>query len=48
LIIICPNILQQQWQESVERWLFKPAYIISYLDSEERKVLYKKFCQENG
>jgi len=46
LIIISPSILQQQWQNSIEEWLNKPAYIISYLPSETRKIFYQRFCQE--
>ena len=34
LLIIVPSILQQQWQKSVENWLGKPSYIITYLDKE--------------
>lgn len=48
LLIICPGILQTQWQESVERWLNKSAYVISYLPLTDRQVFYQKFCQEKG
>ena len=47
LLIICPSILQTQWQEAVENWLYQPAYIISYLLLKERQIFYQKFCQEN-
>lgn len=46
LLIITPSILQQQWQESVEEWLTKPAYIITYLDKEWRHNFYQKLLQE--
>lgn len=46
LLIICPSILQVQWQEAVENWLNQPAYVISYLSLEERQTIYQKFCQE--
>ncbi|WNE40827.1 MAG: RNA polymerase-associated protein RapA [Mycoplasmataceae bacterium] len=46
LIIITPSILQQQWQKSVEKWLRKPAYIVSYLDKEWRYNFYQKLLSE--
>lgn len=48
LLIICPSILQTQWQESVEKWLNKSAYIVSYLSLTDRQAIYQKFCQEKG
>jgi SNF2 family DNA or RNA helicase len=43
LLIITPGILQRQWQNSVEEWLKKPAYIISELDKSERQSIYEIF-----
>ncbi|KLL03200.1 MAG: helicase SNF2 [Mycoplasmataceae bacterium CE_OT135] len=48
LVIICPSILQAQWQEAVENWLNQPAYLISYLSLTERQTIYQKFCQEEN
>ncbi|RHZ36908.1 DEAD/DEAH box helicase [endosymbiont GvMRE of Glomus versiforme] len=48
LIIICPSILQAQWQEAVENWLNQPAYLLSYLSLAERQIIYQKFCQEKN
>ena len=47
LLIIVPGILQQQWQKSVEIWLKKPAYIITYLDKNWRYDFYQKILQDN-
>jgi SNF2 family DNA or RNA helicase len=46
LLIITPSILQQQWQKSVEEWLTKPAYIITYLEKERRYNFYQKLLHE--
>jgi SNF2 family DNA or RNA helicase len=46
LLIVCPGILQAQWQEAVEKWLNQPAYIISYLSLSEREIIYQRFSQE--
>jgi SNF2 family DNA or RNA helicase len=46
LLIITPSILQQQWQKSVEEWLDKPAYAITYLDKEWRYNFYQKLLSE--
>ena len=46
LLIITPSILQQQWQKSVEEWLIKPAYIITYLDKKWRYDFYQKLLTE--
>ncbi|WNE39957.1 MAG: RNA polymerase-associated protein RapA [Mycoplasmataceae bacterium] len=46
LIIVAPSILQQQWQNSVEKWLNKSAYIITYLDKEQRHKFYQKLLSE--
>ncbi|RHZ37329.1 DEAD/DEAH box helicase [endosymbiont GvMRE of Glomus versiforme] len=48
LIIICPSILQAQWQEAIENWLNQPAYLLSYLSLTERQIIYQKFCQEKN
>lgn len=41
LLIITPAILQQHWQRSVEEWLDKPAYIITYLEPAWRFNFYQ-------
>jgi SNF2 family DNA or RNA helicase len=46
LLIITPSILQYHWQKSVEEWLNKPAYIITYLDKPARQNFYQKLLQE--
>ncbi|CFW93469.1 Putative SWF/SNF family helicase [endosymbiont DhMRE of Dentiscutata heterogama] len=46
LLIITPSVLQQQWQKSVEEWLRKPAYIITYLDKKSRYDFYQKLLSE--
>ncbi|KLL04641.1 MAG: helicase SNF [Mycoplasmataceae bacterium RV_VA103A] len=46
LLIITPSVLQQQWQKSVEEWLKKPAYIITYLDKKSRYDFYQKLLSE--
>ena len=46
LLIIAPSILQQHWQKSVEEWMDKPAYIITYLDKEQRYNFYQKLLHE--
>jgi len=46
LLIIAPSVLQQQWQKSVEEWLAKPAYVITYLDKEWRYDFYQKLLSE--
>lgn len=48
LLIVCPGILQAQWQEAVEKWLNQPAYIISYLSLSEREIIYQRFSQEKN
>src|SRR5581483_1116485 len=46
LLIIVPSILHQHWQRSVEEWLVKPAYVITYLDKEQRHSFYRRFLYE--
>lgn len=46
LLVIVPSILQQQWQKSVEKWVAKPAYIITYLEQEQRQDFYHKILQD--
>ena len=46
LLIIVPGILQQHWQRSVEEWLVKPAYVITYLYKEQRHKFYHWFLYE--
>jgi len=45
LLIIVPNIVQQQWQRSIKEWTKKSSYIITYLDRETRYAFYKKLFQ---
>ena len=46
LLVITPSVLQQQWQKSIEEWLAKPAYIITYLDKKWRYNFYQKLLSE--
>ena len=47
LLIIVPSILQQQWQDSIERWLNKPAFIITFLKKKQRYFFYDKLFNED-
>ena len=48
ILVICPSILQNQWQTSIEDWLKIPSYVIGNLPLEDRIFIYEKFFVQNG
>jgi len=48
LLIVVPAILQQYWQEAVQEWLNRPAYIITYLDKEWGAYFYQKLTTKHN